>query len=359
MADVTVRNNYQLLMTDFGIPSVEEPEIIGIADQSSTRALLQLETGLFLEYLGQSIDFVNDEAIGLADQVNVYDSLAEPPILSVTDVNLDLETFIEIDDAVVFLLSGSDSITGGDLSDVIFGYNGNDLLLGGAGEDSIFGGPGNDTIDGGVDRDTVRFVGSRGDYAVEEVAGQVQVTDNAGIGDGVDTVRGIEAYRFSDGEFTLSQLLEPETVELGVYRFFNFATGTHFYTANAAERDGVMDTIDSFDFEGPSFRAIDEGDAESSPVYRFFNTETGVHFYTIVEGERQLVEDTLPQFVSEGVGYSAYAEQVEGSIPLYRFFNTQTSTHFYTPSEAEKDAVIADLPQFSFEGIGYYVDPIA
>jgi len=41
-----------------------------------------------------------------------------------------------------------------------------------------------------------------------------------------------------------------------VYRFFNQDTGVHFYTANEAEKDAVLE-LDNFNFEGGSYQAID------------------------------------------------------------------------------------------------------
>lgn len=143
-----------------------------------------------------------------------------------------------------------------------------------------------------------------------------------------------------------------------VFRFFNTETNVHFYTPSVGERDAIEDTLDQFEFEGPSFRAANPEGQGSREVYRFFNTETNVHFYTISESEKEQVQNNLPQFEFEGIGYYAYNDEVEGSIPLFRFFNPTTGTHFYTPDEAEKELVEATLDQFELEGIAYYVDPL-
>jgi len=140
-----------------------------------------------------------------------------------------------------------------------------------------------------------------------------------------------------------------------VSRFFNTATGAHFYTANDAERDQVIASNDSFIYEGNAF------DTNATPttgeeVYRFYNTVSGVHFYTVNEAERDNVATTLPQFNYEGIGYYAYTSDAPGREALYRFYLAEAGTHFYTANEAERDNVIATLPQYSYEGVGYYVE---
>ena len=90
----------------------------------------------------------------------------------------------------------------------------------------------------------------------------------------------------------------------------------------------MINNLDAFNFEGPTFRAADPTNAAADTVFRFFNTQTGTHFFTQSTVERDNILDTLPQFSFEGEAYKGYTEQVDGSIPLYRFFNTQTGTHF-------------------------------
>ena len=150
----------------------------------------------------------------------------------------------------------------------------------------------------------------------------------------------------------------PETVEDGVYRFFNTQTGTHFYSASEIERDSIINNLDHFNFESAAFKAATEANGPTASVFRFFNTETGTHFFTQSTVERDSVIENLPSFNLEGEAYLGYTEEVAGSTPLYRFFNTQTGTHFYTAAEAEKDSIIANLPSFNFEGTAYWVDPV-
>ena len=150
----------------------------------------------------------------------------------------------------------------------------------------------------------------------------------------------------------------PETVENGVYRFFNTQTGTHFYSASEIERDSIINNLDNFNFESAAFKAATETNGPTASVFRFFNTETGTHFFTQSTVERDSVIENLPSFNLEGEAYLGYTEEVADSTPLYRFFNTDTGTHFYTAAEAEKDSIVANLPSFNFEGTAYWVDPV-
>lgn len=140
-----------------------------------------------------------------------------------------------------------------------------------------------------------------------------------------------------------------------VSRFFNSATGAHFYTANDAERDALIASGGTFVYEGNAFDSnatIDTGII----VFRSYNTQTGVHFYTASAEERASIAANLPQFNDEGEAYYAYAEGGAGRQALHRFYNTDNGTHFYTASDAEQQQVATTLPQYQYEGVAYYVE---
>jgi Protein of unknown function (DUF1566)/Repeat of unknown function (DUF5648) len=89
-----------------------------------------------------------------------------------------------------------------------------------------------------------------------------------------------------------------------VYRFYNTRTGAHFYTINPSERDHVIATLSSvFTYEGVAWYGSTVPGPGWSPIYRFFNTATGTHFYTATPAERDNVRNTLPNFNYEGIGY--------------------------------------------------------
>ncbi len=237
-------------------------------------------------------------------------------------------------------------------------FNGNDIINGSANDDIFVAGLGSDSFSGDAGSDTIKFDGTRSEYTYQEVGNTVVISDSQISRDGIDTLNSIETYSFTDRDYTLAELINPTDIDRGIYRFFNVDTGTHFLSGSTVERDSVINNLDSFNFEGPTFKAADPSNPAADTVFRFFNTQTGTHFFTQSTVERDNILDTIPQFNFEGEAYKGYTEQVDGSIPLYRFFNTQTGTHFYTAAEVEKDSIIENLPTFNFEGTAYWVDAV-
>lgn len=140
-----------------------------------------------------------------------------------------------------------------------------------------------------------------------------------------------------------------------VSRFYNSATGAHFYTASDAERDSLIASGGTFVYEGNAFDSNATMDT-GLIVFRLYNTQTGVHFYTASAEERASIAANLPQFNDEGEAYYAYAEGGVGRQALHRFYNTDNGTHFYTASDAEQQQVATTLPQYQYEGVAYYVE---
>jgi hypothetical protein len=143
---------------------------------------------------------------------------------------------------------------------------------------------------------------------------------------------------------------------VAVYRFFNTATATHFYTASTSERNRIIASLPVLRYEGPAFYASGAAATALSPVYRFYNTSTGVHFYTISEDEKNNLIANVPQFSFEGVAY--YASKVAGPDvlkPLFRFYIPKKGVHFFTASASEADNIRAHLPDYQYEGVAYYV----
>jgi hypothetical protein len=78
--------------------------------------------------------------------------------------------------------------------------------------------------------------------------------------------------------------------EAPLYRFFNVVTGAHFYTADTAERDRIIATMAStYHFDGPAYNVCLTNVAGSTTVWRFFNVVNGTHFYTADSAEKASV----------------------------------------------------------------------
>jgi hypothetical protein len=143
--------------------------------------------------------------------------------------------------------------------------------------------------------------------------------------------------------------------KLPVYRFYNMKNGTHFYTANEAEKINVINKYPlTYRYEAVVFVLDNTTGKNTVPLYRFYNMKNGSHFYTANEDEKNNVIARWPgTFKFEGPVYSVAVDSV-GTMPVYRFWNIK-GTHFYTANEDEKNNVIAKWPgTFKYEGIGYY-----
>jgi hypothetical protein len=144
----------------------------------------------------------------------------------------------------------------------------------------------------------------------------------------------------------------------GIYRFYNYKKGVHFYTADVSERNNVIANLASaYGYEGVGYTLNTTNKYNNDPLYRFYNLKKGVHFYTADEAEKNRVVATLAStYRLEGEAYRISTTAIAGARPVYRFFNRKTGVHFYTADEAEKANVIDHLSsRYNYEGIGYYL----
>lgn len=144
-----------------------------------------------------------------------------------------------------------------------------------------------------------------------------------------------------------------------VWRFYNAKTQRHFYTATIEERD-IVKQNPNWTLEGSAFTALTydrntDSCAEGKKVYRFWHKNNGVHFYTINAAEKDGLIQRNPQWQYEGVAYCAYESNQTGSVPLYRFYSNVRGSHIFTASETERQSIINNFKDFTYEGIGYYV----
>jgi hypothetical protein len=204
-------------------------------------------------------------------------------------------------------------------------------------------------LDADAGTDTAVYQGNRSDYTVKYSAkdGGFIVTGKGYT----DTLISVEALRFNDGKVWIE---DAANLTSGVHRFYNTATGLHFYTGANSEAYSLRETQVQMVDEGLVF--TNSNGAGALDVHRFQNKVTGAYFYTINNQEKDNIIKNLPQFVYQGSSFKALTTDIGPQEELYRFYNTQTQSHFFTTSEAERDSVIANLPQFKYEGIAFYVD---
>ena len=150
------------------------------------------------------------------------------------------------------------------------------------------------------------------------------------------------------------------TKPLPVYRFYNFKLGSHFYTASEVEKNDVLRKYSStFSFEGISYGLDASATANSDSLYRFYNVKNGSHFYTANPAERDNVRLKFSSiYTYEGPVYKISRTNVPATLPVFRFYNVKNGTHFYTANPAERDNVrLKYSSTYRDEGIAYYYTP--
>ena len=127
-----------------------------------------------------------------------------------------------------------------------------------------------------------------------------------------------------------------------MYRLYNYSTGEHFYTANAAEKENLRNNgwlYECIGWVAPK--------TSNSPVYRLYNKKTGLHHYTMSVAEKDLL--SANNWSYEGIGwYSAHAK----TVSVYREFNKKSGQHNFTTSAAEDKQLAAS--GWKSEGTAWY-----
>ena len=133
-----------------------------------------------------------------------------------TDLNKDFKVTLAVQGTSISY-EGADSIAGTLGPDTLSAGAGRDTLLGGAGDDTLDGGLGNDILVGhlGNDRingaggiDTLVLSGKLTDYTVQRDprTGEFRITDSTPQRDGVDLVRNVERFEFSNAIRSAAEL---------------------------------------------------------------------------------------------------------------------------------------------------------
>ncbi len=148
-----------------------------------------------------------------------------------------------------------------------------------------------------------------------------------------------------------------------LYRFYNTATGAHFFTPDEGQALRVCERfVPPFQNESIGFYVYGNPGAGRIPVYRFYNPSKGTHLYMSGdEGKRAITED--PRFntvyqIEPITGEPAFYVNAEAAgTPVYRFYNAKTGAHFYTASITQRNTLLTNplFSAFQYEGVKYYV----
>lgn len=141
--------------------------------------------------------------------------------------------------------------------------------------------------------------------------------------------------------------------------------------------DPMYDQIEK-NFEGPRWPYVFQGTTYASasypsysnlavPLYRFYNFETGHHFFTASPAERDTVIENSEAgrwpFNYEGIAFNVYlSDPEEGrnlankyTLPVYRLYSTKLNRHFFTALQDEVDRML-EIDGWGLEGIGFWAE---
>jgi hypothetical protein len=137
-----------------------------------------------------------------------------------------------------------------------------------------------------------------------------------------------------------------------LYRLYKHASGDHFYTTDAAERDTAIQRH-GYVSEGIAAHVAPAPGPGLVQLYRLFNAALDNHLLTADRTERDTV--LRNGYVADPfVAYVSATEQA-GLVPLYRLYNPGLSNHFYTVDATEKATALRN--GWRDEGVVGYVAP--
>ena len=146
----------------------------------------------------------------------------------------------------------------------------------------------------------------------------------------------------------------PQTV----WRFYSDATKGHFYTISESEKDKLIATSSTWQFEGGVYRAFPGKEEGTVPLYRFWSDSAQGHFFTTSESEKEKLVATSQTWQYEGVAYYVHPKEAEGRVPVYRFWSDAVQHHFYTASESEREKLSGGQSGWTYEGIAFWALPV-
>ena len=128
--------------------------------------------------------------------------------------------------------------------------------------------------------------------------------------------------------------LKVETQSM--FRLYNQNSGEHFYTANAGEKNHLVNI--GWIYEGIGWNAPKTSDY---PVYRLYNGNGGEHHYTMNKAEKDMLVRAGWKY--EGIGWYSADPKDSNSIPLLREYNPNAlaNNHNYTTSKPEHNWLIS------------------
>lgn len=120
-----------------------------------------------------------------------------------------------------------------------------------------------------------------------------------------------------------------------LYRFYNLKNGAHFYTADEQEKYRILTQLsDTYSYDGVAYRVSTQPVSGGLTVYRFYYRPLGSHFYTADPAERDYIRlklttvytyegtafhvPTAPRAGYDPAGACSYADRWSSNVPRLR-----------------------------------------
>jgi endo-chitodextinase len=148
----------------------------------------------------------------------------------------------------------------------------------------------------------------------------------------------------------------PARAQVPVAQFERANNSATFFTANAEEAKFVEATLASaYASRGIVFSAWTEPKPDTVPVYRFYNPVTLAHFFTANAAERETLVQTAAGrgWIYEGISFYAYTQPAPERIEINRIWFGEQTIHRYTvgPMPVFSPALPASV---KVEGAAFY-----
>ncbi len=160
-----------------------------------------------------------------------------------------------------------------------------------------------------------------------------------------------------------------------IFRFMKAQGQAQFLTNSSAERDMLLsyslpgsgqESEWDYVYQGAIGRIATTYLNNVAPLYRFYNYITGHHFFSADEKEvsevvSQINANNWP-FIFEGAKMTVYGDDPNPDFeglerPVHRYYSPQLNRHFYTASE-EESAIMDSLPHWNYEGIRFWIEAL-
>ncbi|WOI57708.1 cadherin domain-containing protein [Palleronia sp. LCG004] len=223
-----------------------------------------------------------------------------------TDGSATSQTYtIRVDDIAehIALADGGSSFVDANVAELsITGGDGDDMIAGHATDGSIItGNAGNDTIEGGQGYDVAVYDGVRADYDVtKDDTGAVIVRDlRPGSPDGTDSLRGIDALHFSDGEISIEEALNLAPGDISFEQIGVLENAIEAMVGRLSAEDPDQGDVVRWSVDDPRF-AVDEDGGLRLAEGQSLDFEQGPVTLVVTASDRFGAESTQTILISPG-----------------------------------------------------------